>query len=102
MLYEVITEKLHQQSKINEAIQLYKTGSVAINSNYPIDQEKELIVRVKTVDTEKAKSLLNDLLGYVFFSEGNSLESVKFRSIELCSLLSRAAIEGGAPSSNGI
>jgi len=98
--FNINQEKLHQQSKINEAIQLYKTGTMPVTSSYPIDKEKELISRAKTGDTEKAKSILNDLLGYVFFSEGSSLESVKFRSIELCSLLSRAAIEGGASSSN--
>ena len=42
--------------------------------------------------------MLNDLLGYVFFSQGSNLEVVKSRSLELCSLLSRAAIEGGAAS----
>ena len=31
------------------------------------------------------------------FSQGNSLEIVKSRAIELCSLLSRTAIERGAP-----
>ena len=41
--------------------------------------------------------MLNDLLGYVLFSQGNSLDVVKARAIELCSLLSRTAIEGGAP-----
>ena len=41
--------------------------------------------------------MLNDLLGYVLFSEGNSLDILKTRAIELCSLLSRTAIEGGAP-----
>ena len=39
---------------------------------------------------------MNDLLGYVFFSEGNNLDAIKTRAVELSSLLSRAAIEGGA------
>lgn len=93
-------DKLYQQSKINEAIQLYKTGTMPITSSYPIDKEKDLIAKAKSGDTKNAKILLNDLLGYVFFSKGSNLESVKFRSIELCSLLSRAVIEGGAPSTN--
>ena len=49
----------------------------------------------KTGDSSSAKALLNDLLGYVFFAEGSNLEIVKTRAIEICSLLSRAAIEGG-------
>ena len=37
-------------------------------------------------------------LDMFFFAEGSNLEIVKTRSIEICSLLSRAAIEGGATS----
>ena len=60
--------------------------------------ERELITKVKTGNSQEAKAILNELLGYVFFAGGNSLDMVKARSIELCSLLSRAAIEGGATS----
>lgn len=88
--------KLHQQSKISESIQMYKTSGVATESAYPYEKEKLLIAKVKTGDASEAKGILNDLLGYVLFSEGNDLETVKSRAIELCSLLSRAAIEGGA------
>ncbi len=90
--------KLTQQSRINESIQMYKSGSLPNRSTYPIDLENELITKVKTGNVEAAKAILNELLGYVFFAEGNSLDIVKTRSIELCSLLSRAAIEGGATS----
>ena len=89
-------QKLHQQSKINESIQMYKTGGSIEHSSYPYDKEKELIAKVKTGNLAEARSILNNVLGYVFFSEGNSLDSIKPRAIELCSLLSRAAIEGGA------
>lgn len=34
------------------------------------------------------------------FHQGNSLEVIKPRAIELCTLLSRTAIEGGAPTDN--
>ncbi len=92
--------KLRQQSKINESIQMYKSGSVSENASYPIELENALITKVRTGDSQQAKAILNDLLGYVFFAEGNSLDIVKTRSMELCSLLSRAAIEGGATSDN--
>ncbi len=90
-------EKFHQQAKINESIQMYKNQAEAHPANYPYDKEKALITKIKTGSIPEAKAILNDLLGYVFFSEGNSLETIKFRALELCSLLSRAAIEGGAP-----
>lgn len=90
--------KLYQQSKINESIQMYKASTHINKKAYPYEKEKALITKLKTGDTEKSKALLNDLLGYVFFAEGNNLEVVKSRALELSSLLSRAAIEGGATS----
>lgn len=90
--------KLYQQSQINESIQMYKASSQVNKRSYPYEKEKALITKLKTGDTESAKALLNDLLGYVFFAEGSNLEMVKSRAMELSSLLSRAAIEGGATS----
>lgn len=88
--------KLLQQSRINESIQMYKNSGYTENTGYPYETEKRLISKVKVGDAKEAKALLNELLGYVFFAGGSKLEIVKSRSIELCSLLSRAAIEGGA------
>lgn len=93
-------EKLHQQAKINESIQMYKFDDSGQSNNYPFVLENELMAKVKTGNASEAKRILNELLGYVFFSEGSSLDVIKSRSIELCSLLSRAAIEGGAPTDN--
>lgn len=89
--------KLYQQAKISESIQNYKYNTKETETPYPFEKEKELLTKVKTGNVQDAKGVLNDLLGYVFFSEGNSLDTIKSRAIELCSLLSRAAIEGGAP-----
>lgn len=87
--------KLLQQSRINESIQRYKEEEIHISS-YPYEKEKELLVKVKLGDVREANAILNDLLGYVLFSQGSSLDVVKTRALELCSLLSRTAIEGGA------
>lgn len=91
---------LYQQSKINESIQMYKTFSPDAPASYPYELERELITKVKTGNLQESRRVLNDILGYVFFSENNSLEVIKSRSAELCSLLSRAAIEGGALTDN--
>ena len=88
-------QKLLQQSRINESIQRYKEENIQTDS-YPYEKEKELLNKVKLGDSREANAILNDLLGYVLFSGGSSLEIVKARAIELCSLLSRTAIEGGA------
>lgn len=92
------SSKLHQQSRINESIQMYKTSGTFTAEHYPYEKERLLITKLKTGSSAEAKALLNDLLGYVFFSNGSNLEVIKSRSLELCSLLSRAAIEGGATS----
>lgn len=86
----------YQQSKISESIQMYKNITKKHENTYPYEKEKELIIKVKTGNSKEAKSILNELLGYVLYSEGSNLDVVKARAIELSSLLSRAAIEGGA------
>lgn len=93
------SQKLLQQSRINESIQRYKAENIS-TASYPYEKEKDLIAKVKVGNVHEANAILNDLLGYVLFSEGNSIEIVKSRAIELCSLLSRAAIESGAPTDN--
>lgn len=93
--------RLAQQSKINESIQMYKSYNL-VQYPYPYEKEKELITKVRTGNAPEAKAILNDLLGYVLFSEGAELETVKTRAVELCSLLSRASIEGGAATNNAL
>ena len=99
MMFVERQEKLQQQSRINEQIQLYK--SLEINDStpsYPMDKEKELITKVRTGNIPEAKGILNELLGYVLFAEGGSLDVMKSRALELGTLLSRASIEnGGTP-----
>ncbi len=89
-------EKLLQQSRINETIQMYKGKEETVSSRYFYDKETELLTKVRLGNTDEVKGLLNDLLGYVLFSQGGNLEAVRIRAIELTTLLSRVAIEGGA------
>lgn len=88
--------KLLQQSQINESIQMYKNSGEISKDKYPIEKEHELLLKVREGNESAAKGILNDLIGYVLFSSGNDINLIKSRSIELSSLLSRTAIEGGA------
>lgn len=88
--------KLLQQSKINESIQMYKNSGIKEDREYPLDKENLLITKIRTGDTEEARAILNDLLGYLLLYENHNLEKLKTRIIELSSLLSRAAIERGS------
>ena len=89
-------EKFLQQSRINETIQMYKGKEETVSSRYFYDKETELLAKVRLGNTDEVKGLLNDLLGYVLFSQGGNLEAVRIRAIEWTTLLSRVAIEGGA------
>lgn len=87
-------EKSYQQCKIGEIIQEIKSDNQS--TTYPYEKEKELITKVKNGDVIGAKTILNDILGVVFFDAGGNMEIIKARTLELCILLSRASAEGGA------
>lgn len=89
-------QKMSQQAKINETIQIYKGEEFDRSPAYLYRKEKELLAKVHSGPVTEVKALLNELIGYVLFSEGGKLESVRVRSIELTTLLSRVAIDGGA------
>lgn len=88
--------KLYQQSRINETIQMYKEQEISTTQRYVYEKENALLAKVRTGSIQDAKALLNDLLGYVLFSEGGRLDAVRMRAIELTTLLSRVAMDGGA------
>lgn len=93
-------EKLSQQSKINETIQMYKEQGLTSDQNYFYRQQAELLCKVKSGNSQEAKNLLNEAIGYMLFTEGRDIEAVRTRSVELTILLSHVALESGAKSGN--
>jgi AraC-like DNA-binding protein len=91
-------ERLEQESRISETIQGLKEGreDPASLPLYPIEAEKELLLAISRGDKPESQRLLNEVLGYVFFSSGQDAPIVKARVLELVVLLSRAALDGGA------
>lgn len=87
-------DRSFQQAKLGENIQYHKSVN-EVNVYYPYNKEKELLSAITNGEIEAARATLNDLLGYIFFSHGGDLETIKSRILELCSLFSRAAMEGG-------
>ena len=63
---------------------------------YPIEKETLLLEKIETGDKAASQRILNEILGYIFFSSSGSIEVMRARVIELVVLLSRAAIRGGA------
>jgi two-component system response regulator YesN len=67
-----------------------------LNYKYPIEAEKLLQHYISKGDKAASQTVLNDILGHIFFCSGGNFEMIKARVTELIVLLSRAAIEGGA------
>lgn len=89
-------EKMYQQARINETIQVYKGQSVSSNRQFFYEKESTLLTKVRTGNVQEAKALLNELIGHVLFSEGGHIEAIRMHAIELTTLLSRVAMDGGA------
>ncbi len=82
-----------QQSRISEVIhdtKLTDSGNV-----YPYELECQLIAKVKIGDRTGAKEILNSLLGKILFHNPGNINLLKGRLVELLSVLSRAAAQGG-------
>lgn len=82
-----------QQARIGEYIQLIKEDGPLAVSQY--DQEKQLIAEVIVGNKPRARALLNEMIGRVYFTSGNNFEIIRTRTIELVALLSRALVENG-------
>ncbi len=86
-------ERAEQQSQISELIQQRK--KLSTEWKYPLDSERQLLGKVKIGDRTGAKEILNSILGTILFKTIGDLGVLKARLLELLSILSRAAVEGG-------
>jgi two-component system response regulator YesN len=86
-------QRAEQQSQIGEFIQERK--KVGTDWRYPLESERELLGKVKIGDRTGAKEILNSILGTVLFHNPGELGILKARLLELLSILSRSAVEGG-------
>ena len=94
-----LKEKQLQQKQINDYIQSIKARIIlGVDSftPYPYDKEKQLIYAIQTGNTADARRYLNEILGHIFFASADNLEAIKIRAMELCVLISRAALDSGA------
>jgi len=86
-------ERSQQQSEIGEFIQEKK--KLGTEWQYPLESERELMGKVKIGDRTGAKEILNSILGTILFKTIGDLGILKARMLELLSILSRSAVEGG-------
>lgn len=66
------------------------------DSDFLIKREKQLYSLIANKNKDGAQQLLNEMLGYIFFTSNADLPSIKARLIEMLVLLSRSAIDAGA------
>ena len=86
-------QRAMQQSEIGEFIQERK--KLGAEWRYPLESERALLQKVKIGDRTGAKEILNSILGTILFKDIGDLGILKARLLELLSVLSRAAVEGG-------
>lgn len=86
-------KRTRQQAEIGEFIQENK--KLGTDWKYPLENEQELLGKVKIGDRTGAKEILNSILGTILFQNPGELGILKVRMLELLSILSRAAVEGG-------
>jgi len=86
-------QRAEQQAEISDFIQQSK--KFGIDRQYPYESEQELIGKVKIGDRTGAKEILNSILGTIMFHNPGDLNVLKARLVELLSILSRSAAEGG-------
>ncbi|MGN1409166.1 MAG: PocR ligand-binding domain-containing protein, partial [Eubacteriales bacterium] len=88
-------EKMSYQSKINETIQLYKEQKTPSTRDLLYHKENALITKVRIGDIDGAKTLMNELLAYIIYTDGASVDDFRVQAIELSSMISRVVLESG-------
>ena len=89
-------QKMSQQARLNETIQRYKAQDADTSTRFFYEKEKELLTKVQFGNVADVKGTLNELIGYVLFSQGRNVEMIRTRAVELTILLSRVAMDCGA------
>ncbi|MDF2878943.1 MAG: response regulator containing CheY-like receiver domain and AraC-type DNA-binding domain [Clostridia bacterium] len=84
-----------QQVKIHEYLMIGKADEPHHSTTYSIEKEKLLTTAIRDCDIDKARELLNSILGDLFVIAGADLDTIRTRLVELIVLLSRGAVEGG-------
>lgn len=91
-----IRNDVHQeQVKIHHYLTTENTQVNEVARTYSIEKERLLIAAIIACDIDKARELLNDILGDLFVIAASDLDTIRTRLVELIVLLSRGAVEGG-------
>ncbi len=92
--YESLSDEYHRQAEISEQIHALKKSNSPLV--YPYEDEQELVLKIKSGDNEGARAVFKSLVNKLLLFEGGNLEVIKARLLELVTIISRTAVEGGA------
>jgi two-component system response regulator YesN len=92
--YKIINIDYKEQAKIGVDVQSTKKKNLSLL--YPYDIEKDLVQKIKNGDAKGAQETMQVLLNEVLLIESGNLDLVKTTMLEVCAVISRAAVEGGA------
>jgi len=97
---ELLDYKIMEQMAANRNALFYSVHDIKQKNSteyqYPIEAEQLLQRYIEQGDKEAAQKVLNEILGHILLSSSGNMEVIKSRVTELIVLLSRAAIAGGA------
>ena len=94
--HELMERRRAQEQYQDIGEYIHQLKLVGVSGTYPLDKEQTMMRAIREGDLNEARAALNELLGHIFFASGGDFSTMRARSVELMSLLSRAAAEGGA------
>ncbi len=96
--YKIMQQMAQSRSELFYSVNDIKEKSTT-EYQYPIQEELLLQRYIEQGNKEAAQKVLNEILGHILLCSGGSMDVIKSRVTELIVLLSRAAIAGGAGTS---
>ncbi len=97
---ELVDYKIMAQMANNRNELFYSVHDIKqkkqLEYEYPIEAEQLLQRYIEQGEKEAAQKVLNEILGHILLCSGGNMDVIKARITELIVLLSRAAIAGGA------
>src|SRR5665648_17211 len=88
--------KYNEQVKVGEALQNSKKSNKSFSHQYEL--ENQLIQSIKRSDASESKKIITEIFQSILLNSAGNIDFMKIRLIEICTVLSRAAVESGAPS----
>jgi two-component system, response regulator YesN len=86
-------QKTQQQAQISAYMQ--EKRQRGYDRRYPVESERQLVGKVRIGDRTGARETLNAIIGTLLLQYPGEMNVLKARMIELLSVISRAAVEGG-------